>query len=977
MTDPLQNWVRGEPLNFRADTLNAWNDAARAHKNSKGASGDASVLDEIVPSITVIVRNDTGADLPVRSVVCLSDWIISPVSFPFDVVDRPILKAIAPTATTNVIGILRDAIPDGEMGRAIVSGAAVVDIFVNDVTHTFAVPIVADSTKMNSATSGPARIIKWETSGATRRAIVLLVDAGATGGSGVDLTGASGSVAGATAINFPGFTISGTPSAAVATAPTPTITVREEDGTPSVACSTLRFPNTSLTDNGGGSVSVNLADTAVAGLISANTQTISGAKTWTTAAQFDGQVGFGVASSVTGRVNFKNSSNANVFSIEAPAAAAQILQLPTALPAAVNYFPVVNTLSGTTVATEWSRLLAGTATYTSQATVSTFSPWLTLKLTDDLFVIRDGTSFPLIDLKSGSTNTVLWTASGGARPAWTGSPQLSGDLTVDGFIKGGKSLRLYNAITPTQITANQDDYSVANLDSTFCLRLSTDASRNLTGIVAQASGTILCLENVGSYNLVLKHEYTGSGAANRFKLSGNADLTMLPGMIVILRYDSDSSRWYCCGSAGGVGALVQKQRYESGGVLTGTATIPLDDTVPQSSEGFEVYTQAITPTQAGNLLHIRAQVIISGTVGGYFTVALFQDATSNALATSVIHNGNATTMREIVLDWWVTAASTSSTTFKIRAGCHTASTVTINGVSGSRYYGGVLNSFLEITEHGLGGSSGGTVTSFSAGDLSPLFTTSETSVTTTPALSFTLSNAAAYTVFGNNTSGSAAPAYVSISPSMLPVGATGWGGYRHVATDCYYPSGTRNSWTTNLSGTEYTAASDGVYIAVPYMEELGGTADRIGIQIGMAAITGGSLARLGIYDTTSTTNVTPNALIVDAGTVAVTSTGFVEATISQVLTKGVLYWLVARFDNAAGKVPTLAGFAASSGATNAIPEIHGVNSSDRKGANASWFMGYKKTGQGALAALASTFPSSPTAVFRDAATPVIYLRYSA
>jgi hypothetical protein len=58
-----------------------------------------------------------------------------------------------------------------------------------------------------------------------------------------------------------------------------------------------------------------------------------------------------------------------------------------------------------------------------------------------------------------------------------------------------------------------------------------------------------------------------------------------------------------------------------------------------------------------------------------------------------------------------------------------------------------------------GGGGGGTVTSFSAGTLSPLFTTSVATPTTTPALSFSLSNAAAGTVYGNNTGGSAAPAY--------------------------------------------------------------------------------------------------------------------------------------------------------------------------------------------------------------------------
>ena len=56
---------------------------------------------------------------------------------------------------------------------------------------------------------------------------------------------------------------------------------------------------------------------------------------------------------------------------------------------------------------------------------------------------------------------------------------------------------------------------------------------------------------------------------------------------------------------------------------------------------------------------------------------------------------------------------------------------------------------------------GGTVTSFSAGDLSPLFTTSEATATTTPALSFTLTNAGANTYFGNATGSTTAPSYTT------------------------------------------------------------------------------------------------------------------------------------------------------------------------------------------------------------------------
>src|SRR6185312_8605866 len=51
----------------------------------------------------------------------------------------------------------------------------------------------------------------------------------------------------------------------------------------------------------------------------------------------------------------------------------------------------------------------------------------------------------------------------------------------------------------------------------------------------------------------------------------------------------------------------------------------------------------------------------------------------------------------------------------------------------------------------------GSVTSFSAGTLSPLFTTSVANSTTTPALSFTLNTAAANSVFGNFTGSTATP----------------------------------------------------------------------------------------------------------------------------------------------------------------------------------------------------------------------------
>lgn len=65
----------------------------------------------------------------------------------------------------------------------------------------------------------------------------------------------------------------------------------------------------------------------------------------------------------------------------------------------------------------------------------------------------------------------------------------------------------------------------------------------------------------------------------------------------------------------------------------------------------------------------------------------------------------------------------------------------------------------------------GTVTNFSAGNLSPLFTTSVANPTTIPALTFSLSNAPAGTIYGNPSGGSAAPGF--FAPSSFSGVGTG------------------------------------------------------------------------------------------------------------------------------------------------------------------------------------------------------------
>jgi hypothetical protein len=148
------------------------------------------------------------------------------------------------------------------------------------------------------------------------------------------------------------------------------------------------------------------------------------------------------------------------------------------------------------------------------------------------------------------------------------------------------------------------------------------------------------------------------------------------------------------------GQVIQVQRNDTGASSTGTTTIPLDDTIPQNTEGDQYMTQAITPTSAANVLAVTSVVNIASNVatGSADTAALFQDAIANALKTNTSITASGDFNLILPLDHRVLAAGTAATTFKVRAGSQSAGTTTFNGRTGSRLYGGTMNSFLQVLE---------------------------------------------------------------------------------------------------------------------------------------------------------------------------------------------------------------------------------------------------------------------------------------
>ena len=146
------------------------------------------------------------------------------------------------------------------------------------------------------------------------------------------------------------------------------------------------------------------------------------------------------------------------------------------------------------------------------------------------------------------------------------------------------------------------------------------------------------------------------------------------------------------------GAVVQVAHYETGAVATGSASIPLDDTIPQISEGTQFLSVSITPKSSSNKLIINVNLILRCAAVAGVTAALFQDLTANALAAANSDAAGANYTANIAFCHSMPAGTTSATTFIVRAGSSTGSVVTVNGLNGGRLFGGVMASSIMVTE---------------------------------------------------------------------------------------------------------------------------------------------------------------------------------------------------------------------------------------------------------------------------------------
>ena len=149
----------------------------------------------------------------------------------------------------------------------------------------------------------------------------------------------------------------------------------------------------------------------------------------------------------------------------------------------------------------------------------------------------------------------------------------------------------------------------------------------------------------------------------------------------------------------GSGAVLQVVTAEYTTRTSVTTAVPLDDTIPQNTEGTEIITLAITPKSTSNKLLIEFFMPFwDADAVRVVAACLFQDSTADALAVAGLVNSLSLYNQQMGLVHVMDAGTTSSTTFKIRVGPNNG-TMYLNRRANNPVFGSTtLHTTLRITE---------------------------------------------------------------------------------------------------------------------------------------------------------------------------------------------------------------------------------------------------------------------------------------
>jgi len=129
-----------------------------------------------------------------------------------------------------------------------------------------------------------------------------------------------------------------------------------------------------------------------------------------------------------------------------------------------------------------------------------------------------------------------------------------------------------------------------------------------------------------------------------------------------------------------------------------TPVIPLDDTIPQVSEGTQIATITFTPKAVTNKIQVEVSGMGTLSATGNIVYAVFRDSSTSAISAGSINVGAANALTQIVLLDEFVAGVTTPVTITLRVGPSATNTLRMNGSTTGRFFGGVSGVSLSLTE---------------------------------------------------------------------------------------------------------------------------------------------------------------------------------------------------------------------------------------------------------------------------------------
>lgn len=236
------------------------------------------------------------------------------------------------------------------------------------------------------------------------------------------------------------------------------------------------------------------------------------------------------------------------------------------------------------------------------------------------------------------------------------------------------------------------DYTTVASDHLKPIEASGTTTISLGDAATMESGYRAIVANVGTGII------TVGVATDTDTLNGATDgtITLLPNDCVTFTVNQGADGYEVISKFVGTSPVGSVLQVKTAQLLTYVSTgdiIPLDDTIPQNTEGVEVLTCSITPKSASSKLRVE---VWSGSVqasGGIPVGAVFRDTTANA----IIARYTASTA-DLNMTVVVDSVATTETTFKFRAGSSTTGEIDFNGNTTARLLGGASAVYMVVTE---------------------------------------------------------------------------------------------------------------------------------------------------------------------------------------------------------------------------------------------------------------------------------------